>query len=691
MRRRTFLAGGLATGLTVAFTACSRIPVFPKRPEPTVDTATGWISFRESRYQLIMPRIEIGQNVTTALKQIACDELDIPWDALTVLSQNTADIDRVKSTVGSESIKDFAEPLAQACASLRLAVEAGQTDGPVTATKRPIENLRSLSKRGHFVGQKIPLQDGDRIVTGAPLYAADVRRPNMIFGRVLRAPVSAELGSKPVAWNDARARRVKGFVGIVADAKLKLGSSIGLGILAKTPAALDRISEALNVQWEIEGAFERDDVDDTIDIDARLATGSLDHTIKNNIEAEPSEWDVDVRIDIPLAAHGSIEPRCAVADLMDTGQMHVWTGVQDLFFQRDSVAKELGLPTEDVVVFGQRVGGAFGGKMICTVELEAALLARAAECPVKVQWTREQEYQLGFHRPPSSHRIRAKLQENKIDTWWHGFASSHILFTNAAMPRWLQQITDFVGDPGVARGADHDYRIPTQRIEFDLHRLPVFTGAWRGLGAGPNMLAIESAIDECAVHAGVDPLDFRLSHIDDRKLRRVFETVATSADWKIAPQVRDGYRIGTGIAGGIYKKSSYAAVCAEVRVSPNGIVSIQKLWCAHDCGLIINPDQVRAQCEGNLVWGIGMVLSDHLSVAASRVAAQTFADAPIPRMTDVPSMHIDLIDGNHPPTGAGETVIVAAAGAIANAIRNATGIRPTHFPVKPEELAQSKS
>ena len=690
MRRRTFLAGGLATGLTVAFTACSRIPVFPKRPEPTADAATGWVSFREGQYQLIMPRIEIGQNVTTALKQIACDELDVPWHGLAIISQNTSAIDRVKSTVGSESIKDFAVPLAQACASLKSAVDAGQTEGPVTVLERPLESLRSLSKRGQFVGRPSPLQDGERIVTGAPLFAADVQRPNMIYGRVLRAPVSAELPSKPVGWNEADARQVKGFLGIVVDAKLKLGSSIGVGLLAKTPSALDRMAEALDVQWEIDGAFDQDHVDAAIDIDTRLANGALDHSIKSDFGPEPSDWDVGLRIDIPLAAHGSIEPRCAVADPTPNGQMHIWTGVQDLFFQRDSIAKELGLPTEDVVVNGQRVGGAFGGKMICTVELEAALLARAAKRPVKVQWTREQEYQLGFHRPPSSHRVRAKLNRKKIDAWWHGFASSHILFTNAAMPRWLQQITDFMGDPGVARGADHDYKIPTQRIEFDLHRIPVFTGAWRGLGAGPNMLAIESAIDECAVQAGVDSLDFRLSHIDDPRLVRVFETAAAAAKWKRPRQARDG-RIGKGIAGGIYKKSSYAAVCAEVDVAPDGTVAVQKLWCAHDCGLIINPDQVRAQCEGNLVWGIGMVLSDQLPMAASRVTAQTFADAPIPRMTDVPPMQIDLIESNQPPAGAGETAIVAAAGAIANAIRNATGVRPARFPVRPEELAQSKS
>jgi isoquinoline 1-oxidoreductase subunit beta len=329
-----------------------------------------------------------------------------------------------------------------------------------------------------------------------------------------------------------------------------------------------------------------------------------------------------------------------------------------------------------VTVHGMRVGGAFGGKTICTVELEAALLARAAQRPVKVQWSRAQEFQQGFHRPPSSHRIRARLKNGKLDEWWHAFASSHILFSSAVVPAWLQKLTDVIGDDGVARGAALPYRARLKRSEFDLVRLPVFTGPWRGLGAGPNGLAMECAIDECARVAGVDAVQFRLAHldlIDQARLARALKGVADASKW-VAPRVQntDVIRHGRGVACGSYKGASHAAVVADVAIDMrSGEVKVSKMWCAHDCGTVINPDQVRAQCEGNLVWGVGMVLTERLTTADSRVAAATFGDSPIPLFADVPSMEVLLIDEGHAPGGAGETAIVASGAAVANAVRDA--------------------
>ena len=438
----------------------------------------------------------------------------------------------------------------------------------------------------------------------------------------------------------------------------------------------------------MQGGFEQADIDASIDIDRRLARGALAKQLHGDRIAPQPAWDVDLRIDIPLAAHAPIEPRAAVAEPLPGGGLQLWVGSQDVFYQRDVVARRLRLDADRVIVHGQRVGGAFGGKTICTVELEAALLAHAMNAPVKVQWTRAQELQYGFHRPPSSHRLRARLEDGKLVDWWHAFASSHILFTNAVVPAWMQRFTDLLGDDGVARGAQLPYRTQAKRVEFDLVRLPVLTGPWRGLGAGPNGLAIESAIDECARQAGADPLRFRLAHVDDPRLARVLERVAEASGWsapRAAPPV--GWRSGRGVACGIYKGLSYVAVVAELQVaSASGEVRVTSMWCAHDCGRIINPDQVRAQCEGNLVWGLGMLLTDRLPVAGSRIAATSFADAPVPRFDQVPPIEVLLVDAGDAPSGAGETAIVAAAAALANAVRDATGVRPTRFPLDPATL-----
>jgi isoquinoline 1-oxidoreductase beta subunit len=692
MKRRTFLAAG--GGLTVTFLGGCTFPVIPKRPRPEPKDALSWVRFADGRYTLFLPRVEMGQNILTALKQVACEELGIDWSQLDVRLPNTNDIRRVRATVGSESVKDFALPLAQACATLRDAIAAGRTQGVMEADTGSAAALRSLRRGGRFVGRPAPLEQGLAIVRGAPLYVADVRRPGMLFGRVLRASASPELRSTLQSMDETAARAVPGFFALVRDEWLTLGLSEGLGIVARTPGALDHIEAALAPQWRVDGGFEEADIAAAIDIDTRLRrSSSLDKQVHKDTISREAAWDVNLRIDIPLAAHAPIEPRAAVAEFGADGTLQLWVGSQDVFYQRDVIAKRLGLGEARITVHGQRVGGAFGGMTICTVELEAALLARAATAPVKVQWTRAQEFQFGFHRPPSSHRLRARMRDGKLDQWWHAFASSHILFTNAVVPPWLQRLTDFIGDDGVARGAALPYRAAARRTEFDLVRLPVLTGPWRGLGAGPNVLAIERAMDECARAANADPVQFRLDHIEDPRLARVLRRVAEAASWSSARQPPPaGVKRGRGVACGIYKAMSYAAVVADVEVDTRvGTVKVTRLWCAHDCGLVVNPDQVRAQCEGNLVWGIGMVLTERLPVAQSRVAASNFADSPIPRLADVPAMEVLLVDEGDAPTGAGETAIVASGAAVANAVRDATGLRITRLPVTVADVQRSAS
>ncbi len=684
-----------ATGLVVAVVpglpGCA-LPVIPKRPRPSLDGALGWLRHSNGRTTLFVPRVEMGQNIVTALKRIVCLELGVAWDTVEARLHGTADIGRVRATVGSESVKDFAVPLAQACATLREALAEGKTQGALQVTARPLAALRSLNPRS-APGQatRVPLEQGLAIVRGEPLYVADVRRPGMLYGRVLRAPASPELHATLAHVDEVAGRAVPGFVALVRDPLLSVGQGLGVGIVAGTPGALDRIEQALQLRWTLGSSFEQDTVDAAIDIDRRLAgRPRRSHAVQDDPVDTARPWDLDLRIDVPLAAHAPLEPRAAVAEFDDGGGLQLWVGSQDVFYQRDVVTKRLGLSEQQVRVHGQRVGGAFGGKTLCTVELEAAVLARAVRAPVKVQWSRAQEFQLGFHRPPSSHRIRARLKDGRLQDWWHSFASSHILFTSAAVPPWLQRLTDVIGDDGVARGAALPYRASAVRTEFDLVRLPVYTGPWRGLGAAPNVFAIESAMDECARLAGADPVRFRLDHIADDRLAGVLKQVAATARWGQPLPASPGVRRGRGVACGIYKAMSHAAVVADVEVDPGtGAVTVLQMWCAHDCGHVVDPDQVRAQCEGNLVWGLGMALVERLPVAASQVAATQFAQSPIPVLPQIPPLQVVLIDSALPPTGAGETAIVASAAAIGNAVRDAVGVRPGRLPIGAADLKAS--
>lgn len=686
MRRRSFMAaaaGGLVALVGGGAGVWSHVPVIPARPNPDAETALGWIVHGDGRFILTLPRAEMGQNIATALKQVACAELGADWDEVDVLLHATG-MARVKATVGSESVMLYAEPLAQACASLRDALAAGRATGVVTVTKRPLSELRSM-RTGGLIGASPEIAQGRGIVTGAPLYAADVRLPGMLFGRVLRAPASVEVASHPLRWNLEDAQAVPGFVAMVEDCGPPIGKARGLGIVASRPGALEVIAEALGVDWDIAGDPPLTDIGRAVDIDARLADGALPHRVLGDDPIE-GDWDVDLRLDVPLATHGPIEPRTAVAE-WDVDGLKVWSGTQDAFYVRDVLVDAFGLGAESVTVQSCRIGGAFGGKTICTVEAEAAALAKAAGAPVKVQWTRAQEYALGFHRPPSSHRIRARLRDGRITGWDHAQVSSHVMFTSAVVPVWMQRGTDlFAGDGGVARGMAAPYVLGRARAAYDAVRLPVHTGPWRGLGAGPNALAIESAMDEAALAAGADPLAFRLAHVEDPILAAVLARVGEIAVWGEPPAATGGFRRGRGMGCGIYKKTSYAAAVANVAVDGRGRVQVTGLWCVHDCGLVINPDQVRAQCEGNLVWSLGMVLMDDLPTEAGHVVAETFADAPIPRFTDAPPITVDLILSDRAPQGAGETAIVAGPGAIANAIRAATGHRPIRFPVRAGDL-----
>jgi isoquinoline 1-oxidoreductase beta subunit len=288
------------------------------------------------------------------------------------------------------------------------------------------------------------------------------------------------------------------------------------------------------------------------------------------------------------------------------------------------------------------------------------------------------------------------LKDGRLQDWWHAFVSSHILFTAAALPSWLQALTNFVGDDGVARGAQQPYAITNQRIEFDLERTPIHTGPWRGLGAGPNNWVVESVMDECAVQLKVDPLLLRQQHLaplktpQSERLLGVLQAVSNIVKSVPTPTSDNEFMRGRGLASGSYKGMSYSATIADVAVNrATGAVQVLQMWCSHDCGTVINPDGVRAQTEGNLVWCIGMALIEKLTAEKSQIGQTNFDASPLPRMTDVPTLNVHLIDNNLPSTGAGETAIASGTAAITNAIRAATGKRITQLPVQSKLLIKN--
>lgn len=662
VKRRSLLAGGAATVLLTA-TGCSLLPPIPRRPQPTLANALGWLRVDDAgRIELFSPRMEMGQGIHAALQALVAREMGVPKGAVRIRHPSTGDVAPAKATVGSDSVRELAPLLREACAMLRAqrpraTAQADDTDADASLVA---------------------------LVTGAPTFTADVQLPGLRHACVLRSPWRRETGSVLLGLDEAALARVPGFL-----RRVDLPPLDGPALVADHPGALQALRDAARPRWsEPPGLPE---ALQAVDVDRALAAGSL---TKDNGRVDDGPWAIDLRLDVPAAAHAGLEPRCAVARFADDGALEVWCGTQDPFYVRDVLARDHGLPVERVTVHTMRLGGAFGGRTIATIEREAAWVAKAIGAPVKLQWNRDDEFFGGFHRPPASHRIRARLDaQGRITDWWHALSGSHVLFTNAAVPPWMQRLTDLIGDDGTARGQHAPYAFARQRRSLALTRLPIATGPWRGLGAGPNVLAIEAAMDAAARHAGEEPMAFRLRHLAQAQAgehllhpERLAAVLRRAAARAAAVPLPRGH--ARGVACGVYKGRSVAAAVAEVRLESDAI-RVTRIWCSHDCGAMVDADGVRAQVEGNLVWSMGLVLSDELPTDGGRVAVDSFAAYALPRIAQMPQFDIDLVESEAAASGAGETAIVAGAGAIFNAITTAAGRRPTRLPVKRSDLANA--
>jgi CO/xanthine dehydrogenase Mo-binding subunit len=714
LTRRELLvrSGWLSAGLTV-LVSCSRLPALPTRDLPDADDADGWLQLLpDGRVRLYCPRSEMGQGIATGLAQVVAEELDLERERIECVQPATDGIAPTIMTVGSWSMLEFYEPTARAAARLRDALRARAAeragvepgglehrgdgfdlpggsrlrfaelvgDGPefVAPTGEPerpylLEPGRPL----HRAGRDWSPLGAEQIATGREVYSRDFVLPDMRYGAVAKPP---RAGARLVAWREEVARALPDVLDVVVDHERAL-----VGIVARTPFALSRAEAALAAEWEGGDALDQAELDARLDVDAALERGDLEHEPMSDGDLEAGRRaaarTLDARYDSPMTAHGAMEPRAAVAQVRDDG-VEVWTASQDPWLIQKLVAKELGRSNSDVVVHNHRLGGAFGGRTLCQAALEAAWLSGHVREAVSVRWTREEEFAHNNVGPQFSHRIRAGVDaDGRVTHWDHAMVSCPIIFTSALIPESLHWLLDFPSDPGTMRNARPPYAFANRRLRFSDVRIPIVTGAWRGLGAAPNAFAVESAMDELAALAGADPLAFRLEHVpaEQPRLRRVLERVGALSGWgEPSPP-----GLGRGVACAIYKDATYVAVVAEVEASrPEGPFRIRRVFCAHDCGRVVSPGQVRAQIEGNVAWGCSMALHERVVAHAGAPAAQNFDSYPVLRMSEMPEIEIDLVESaGTRPSGAGESALVPTPAAIANALYAATGSRSRRLPL----------
>ena len=708
--RRSFLirSGWTAGGITV-LSSCGFMPTLPSFSKPTQEDAFTWLQLTpQGKVRFYLPRSEMGQGISTGLTLVVAEELGLSPGEIECLYPRTDQIPAPLMTVGSQSMELFFEPTARAAATLRetLAVRAAEflnvsiddvllesgyfsgrsgqivsfanlIDGDENSFISPeptliLGELRSM--RGEHcdrVGADAEQLNIEQIITGAERYSRDIFPDNLAFGSVAKPP---QLGSILESYDARSAKKIEGVLSVVEGPKGQIG------VVAETPMASRQGVEALVCIWRTLNDDEVALAQRVLDVDQAIDNSDFEHTAQQKgsltMGAQQAEQRLSLRYDLPMTAHVAMEPRSGVARVI-RDQCEVWTGSQDPWLMQKAVANLLGFNQDNVIVHNQRIGGAFGGRILCQATVEAAWLAQAVERPVRVQWSREEELRCNYVGPQFSHRIDAGVtKDGKLSYWQHRMLSMPILTSSIVVPESLHWAADLIADSGTQRGTQLPYKVAHCSLEFSDVRLPMPSGAWRGLGAAPNTFAVECTMDQLAFLAVADPFDFRLAHLLDDRLANVLQSLRILSDW----DNRQSDDSGFGMACAHYKETTQVAVVAEVIIKGNQ-PKVIRLWCVQDCGLVVNPDQVHAQIEGSLVWGIGMALFESYQLENATCATTNFDTYRIPRQLDVPDIEVALVDSIAPPRGSGEAAFAPAAAAIANAVFDLTGQRSSQLPI----------
>lgn len=631
-------------------------------------------------------KVEVGQNIRTSLTQAVAEELHVPVSAIQLVMGDTKLTPYDRGTFGSRTTPEMNLQLRKVAAAARdtlIALAATQwqvdrkhliaADGKITDSdsKRtveytalvkgkqltetlPVEDPLIPAAQWTVAGQPLPKVNGRDFVTGKHRYPSDQKLPDMLYGKVLRP---ASFGATLSSLNTDEAEKMPGVV-VVHDGNF-------VGVAAPTPEVASRALTAIRAEWKSQPQISNKELFDYLKKNPSEGGGPLDSPYRYETGSmEKALASADLRLQQTYTAnyiaHCPLEPRAALAQ-WSGDDLTVWTGTQRPFGVRTELAAAFRMPEEKVRVLMPDTGSGYGGKHTGDAAIEAARLARAAKRPVKVMWTREEEFTWAYFRPAAVIDISSAMRKDgKITSWeFHNYNSG-------------------------AAGIPTFYDIENQRIEFHPARTPLRQGSYRALAATVNHFARESYMDELAHQAKMDPLDFRVKNLKNERLRAVFETAAKKFGWG---QAKSSPSRGFGMGGG-FEKGGNVATFAEVAVDrKSGEVKVVRLTTAFECGAIVNPDGLRNQLEGANIMALGGALFEAIEFANGQILNGRFSDYRLPRFSDVPVIETVMIDRKDlPSAGAGESSLVGVAPAVANAIFDATGQRLRSLPLVPNGL-----
>ncbi len=643
----------------------------------------------DGRVSCFTGKIEMGQGVITSLAQMLADELEVSFSSVDMVMGDTDLCPWDMGTFGSMTTRFFGPPLREAAAKARavlmeLAAEYLQTplnklkakDGVIfdkTQSKNKVTyaQLTKGKKIAKKLNRKATLEavseftivnkpasrtDAPEKVTGKAMFAGDIRLPGMLSARILRPPAH---GAKIKSVDTSAAEKIK-EVRVVKDGDL-------IAVLHKHPDEAKKALAKVKVQYDLPEAK----VDDKTIFDHLLNVAPEGEVVAQGGNIKTGE---EISTDIieetylnSYVAHAPIEPHTAMAKI-EGNKVTVWASTQTPFPAKEEIAQALGFPSKNVRIITPFVGGGFGGKTRNMQAVEAARLAKLTGKPVQVAWSRAEEFFNDTFRPAAVVKIKSGIKDSgKIFLW--------------------DYIVYFAGE----RGSQQFYDIPHHRTASTgggwrgtpgSH--PFGTGAWRAPGNNTNTFARESHIDIMASKAGIDPLEFRLKNLKDKRMLRVLTAAAKKFGWtKSKASNGHGYGIACGTDSG-----TYVAHMAEVEVDKKkGTVQVKRIVCAQDMGLVINPEGAKMQIEGCITMGLGYALTEEIHFKGGEIFDLNFDTYEIPRFSWLPKIEIVLIEAKDSPhQGGGEPPIICMGAVIANAIYDAVGARLFQLPMTPERI-----
>jgi isoquinoline 1-oxidoreductase beta subunit len=656
---------------------------------------------------LIMPYVEMGQGTYTSIPMLLAEELEVdlsqvrlehaPPDAAV---HGNPLLGGVQATGNSSSIRAAWEPLRQAGAIARTMLVAaaatrwnvdlascharngvvyhttGQSlsygDIAADAALLHVPDEVPLKRPEHFtlIGTSAKRLDTSSKVDGSAIYGIDVRPPDVKFATLAQSPV---FGGRVRSVDDAAARAVSGVRQIV-----RLEDAVA--VVADHMGAAKKGLTALAIVWD-EGPHAKLSTQEIVrELEvATLESGAVAQRVGDVDSAMASAVTrVEAIYQVPFLAHAAMEPmNCTVHVRPDS--CNVWVGTQVVGRVQAAAAATAGLPPNKVVVHNHLIGGSFGRRLEIDGIIRAVQIAQQVEGPVKVVWTREEDLQHDMYRPCFFDRISAGLDEKGMPVAWkHRFAGSSII------ARWLPAAFSNGIDPDTVEGAiDLPYALPNVRVEYQqIEPAGIPTAFWRSVGPSHNVFVVESFIDELAAAANQDPVSFRLGLLAARpRAKAVLELAAERADWGRSSPSNVGCGVSLQFAFG-----TYMAQVAEVEVAGNGVVRVRRVVCAVDCGTVVNPDTVRAQVQGGIIFGITAALYGEITLRNGRVRQANFDTYRALRMNEAPVIDVHIVRSDESPGGLGEAGTSAIAPAMTNAIFAAYGKRLRKLPIYPSEL-----